>query len=410
MRTVTATELRAKLGEILDAASAGEKILIERDHKPLAYLISPEEEAERDAKEREEQIEREIAALHRLVEFGKRMKEKYPDPDDGLTYVEWRRKFYEERADKIDRAAAGLPQADRLRDRAMTASLVVDASAMIAIIRDEPERVALEQVLEARRRAGVTLLAPAGFWLEIVNSLVRRHGWSSAEVLEVFSQIDALRIFVVDIGRSMLVLTLDLAERYGLTACDANYLAVALTEDAELLTLDADLAAAASDRAVTIEGGHRLNESPTVYEHAVTWPRYREASAYLATLRARGAAGRSCARRSRRSGLEVGAPVEVGAGSDRPRPAPWPAFPPRPRPAPRPGRSPATRTWCGLDGRSPHRARYGRTCRRSLVVEGEPARSTWPGRRRPGSGGRGVRPAAGHRFGGCVDRRDPRAP
>jgi prevent-host-death family protein len=110
MRVITATELRAKLGEILDAASAGEKILIERDHKPLAYLISPEEEAARDATEQEERIEREIAALHRLVDFGKRMKEKYPDPDDGLTYVEWRRKFYEERTDKISRAAAGLPR------------------------------------------------------------------------------------------------------------------------------------------------------------------------------------------------------------------------------------------------------------------------------------------------------------
>ena len=109
MRTVTATELRARLGEILDAASAGEKILIERDHKPLAYLISPEEEAERDATEREARIASQLAALDRLVELGNRMKEKYPDPDDGLSYVEWRRKFYDERTDKISRAAAGLP-------------------------------------------------------------------------------------------------------------------------------------------------------------------------------------------------------------------------------------------------------------------------------------------------------------
>ena len=110
MRTVTATELRAKLGEILDAASAGEKILIERDHKPLAYLISPQEEAVRDATEREERIARQLAALDELVEFGKRMQELYPEPDDGLPYVEWRRTFYEERADKIARAAAGLPK------------------------------------------------------------------------------------------------------------------------------------------------------------------------------------------------------------------------------------------------------------------------------------------------------------
>ena len=43
MRTVTAMDMRKRLGEILDAASAGERILIERDHKPLAYLVSVEE-------------------------------------------------------------------------------------------------------------------------------------------------------------------------------------------------------------------------------------------------------------------------------------------------------------------------------------------------------------------------------
>lgn len=110
MRVVTATQLRARLGEILDAASAGEKILIERDHKPLAYLISPEEEEARSTADRDAQIERQIHALHRLVEFGKEMRVKFPPPDDGLTEVEWRRTFHEERADKIARAAAGLPK------------------------------------------------------------------------------------------------------------------------------------------------------------------------------------------------------------------------------------------------------------------------------------------------------------
>jgi prevent-host-death family protein len=110
MRIVTATELRARLGEILDAASAGEKILIERDHKPLAFLISPEEEATRDATDRKVRIERQLEALDRLARLGDRMKEEHPDPEDGLSYVEWRRIFYDERADKIARNAAGLPK------------------------------------------------------------------------------------------------------------------------------------------------------------------------------------------------------------------------------------------------------------------------------------------------------------
>jgi predicted nucleic acid-binding protein len=170
--------------------------------------------------------------------------------------------------------------------------LVVDASAIIAVIRSEPEGDVLVQILEARKRSGVTLLAPSGFWLEVVNSLVRRHRLSSEEVLEAIREIDLLSIGVVEIGRPMLLLTLDVVERYGLTAYDASYLAVALAEGAELLTLDGDLAYAAGDLAVSLGDLPRLHETPAVYEHDVTWPRYKEASAFLAQLRAEALAGR----------------------------------------------------------------------------------------------------------------------
>ncbi len=104
MRTVTAMDMRKRLGEILDAASAGERILIERDHRPLAYLVSVEE-GERLEPDREEVIARRLAALDRLVEFGKEMREKYPPPDDGLTDAEWIRQDHERRAERIERAA-----------------------------------------------------------------------------------------------------------------------------------------------------------------------------------------------------------------------------------------------------------------------------------------------------------------
>jgi prevent-host-death family protein len=89
MRVVTATQLRARLGEILDAASAGEKILIERDHKPLAYLISPEEEAAREATNRDERIQRRLRALDELVEFGKEMRRKHPPKPGDMSAAEW---------------------------------------------------------------------------------------------------------------------------------------------------------------------------------------------------------------------------------------------------------------------------------------------------------------------------------
>lgn len=90
MRTVTATELRAKLGEILDAASAGEKILIERDHKPIAFLISPEEEATRYSGERDARRARRLEALDRIQAFAEEMRAKHPpapDAPDAVTAV-----------------------------------------------------------------------------------------------------------------------------------------------------------------------------------------------------------------------------------------------------------------------------------------------------------------------------------
>lgn len=68
MRTVTAMDLRKRLGEILDAASAGERILIERGHKPLAYLVSVEDVRSLD--DEAAAVERELAALDELVAIG----------------------------------------------------------------------------------------------------------------------------------------------------------------------------------------------------------------------------------------------------------------------------------------------------------------------------------------------------
>ena len=104
MRVVTPTDMRKRLGEILDAASAGERILIERDHKPIAWLVSPEDGRKFD-EEKEARIARSLAALDRLDEFSRRMAAEYPPPDDGLTEAEWIQQERERRMDRID----GLP-------------------------------------------------------------------------------------------------------------------------------------------------------------------------------------------------------------------------------------------------------------------------------------------------------------
>jgi antitoxin (DNA-binding transcriptional repressor) of toxin-antitoxin stability system len=104
MRVVTPTDMRKRLGEILDAASAGERILIERDHKPIAWLVSPED-GRRFDEEKEARIARSLAALDRLREFSIEIAAKYPPPDDGLTDAEWIQQERERRMDRID----GLP-------------------------------------------------------------------------------------------------------------------------------------------------------------------------------------------------------------------------------------------------------------------------------------------------------------
>jgi len=86
MRTITATELRQKMGEILDAASAGEKILIERDHRPLAYLVSVEDVRALEAED--DQIEQELAALDALVAIGREWRRMHPHQPGEMTAEE----------------------------------------------------------------------------------------------------------------------------------------------------------------------------------------------------------------------------------------------------------------------------------------------------------------------------------
>ena len=82
-------DMRRRLGEILDAASAGERILIERDHRPLAFLVSVEDGKKID-RQRDAEIAESLAALERLKELGERMlRETGPLLPAGMTAQEW---------------------------------------------------------------------------------------------------------------------------------------------------------------------------------------------------------------------------------------------------------------------------------------------------------------------------------
>jgi prevent-host-death family protein len=64
--------MRQRLGEILDAASTGQRILIERDHRPIATLVSVED-GRRLYEAAEELRARRLAALDRLEDVATRI-------------------------------------------------------------------------------------------------------------------------------------------------------------------------------------------------------------------------------------------------------------------------------------------------------------------------------------------------
>lgn len=88
MKTVTPMDLRRSLGSILDEASAGQRFLIEREHRPLAVIVSVEDAA-RLEEDPEQAQRRHEAAIDALIEWRDRVKPSVPD---GLSAVEWLRR------------------------------------------------------------------------------------------------------------------------------------------------------------------------------------------------------------------------------------------------------------------------------------------------------------------------------
>ena len=163
--------------------------------------------------------------------------------------------------------------------------VVMDASVAIAIVRAEPEGQAAEAMISRLTMAGTRIVVPSHFWLEVINTLLTRRHWTGERVLEAIHALDQFRFETMELDRGLIVLSLDVGERYGLTSYDAVYVALAISMDGAVATLDAAVRAAAGTRAISI-GPARLSEQTVPYEHAVTWPNYKGASAFLAKLRA----------------------------------------------------------------------------------------------------------------------------
>jgi len=118
---------------------------------------------------------------------------------------------------------------------------VVDASALAAVVFDEPEG---EEI--AARLEGATLVAPALLGFEIVNvclTKLRRHPELRTSILEAFILQGGVSIGPAEVDHAG---ALVLAEQFRLTGYDASYLWLAQRLNAELVTLDRRLARAAA--------------------------------------------------------------------------------------------------------------------------------------------------------------------
>jgi predicted nucleic acid-binding protein len=169
-------------------------------------------------------------------------------------------------------------------------AVILDASVAITFLLRQRGFEGVDRKIEQWLAQGVELTVPMHFWLEVSNALVRRHGLTGVQLMEAIHRLDELGLVSIPIDRPLLLLALDRAERHGLTAYDAAYLALAETLDARLYSTDRALLAAAGSRGLGANGEteHKLSEARAPYraERRPTWPDYSGASAYLAKLRA----------------------------------------------------------------------------------------------------------------------------
>lgn len=129
----------------------------------------------------------------------------------------------------------------------MTMEVVIDTSAIIAVLLGEPERDRLITVTDQ-----VELVAPQSLHWEIGNALVammRRQRITLDQAQKAITLYQQIRIRLVDVD---LAQSAELGQRHNLYAYDAYMMVCALRRGSPLLSLDARLRAAARDAGITV--------------------------------------------------------------------------------------------------------------------------------------------------------------
>jgi len=126
------------------------------------------------------------------------------------------------------------------RGRAL--ELVIDTSALLAVLLDEPERAVLITLTQSS-----TLLAPGSVPWEVGNGLIagfRRKRLSARQVRDAWTSFERIPLRLVDVAVPK---ALGLAEQLGLYAYDAYIMEAARAQRVALLALDGRLRTAAAE-------------------------------------------------------------------------------------------------------------------------------------------------------------------
>ncbi len=122
----------------------------------------------------------------------------------------------------------------------MGAAIVIDASAVIAVVTNEAHKPAL-----IRLTAGIELLSPASLSVEIGNAFSAMFKRRRISLLEAKAAVEAYKHIAIRLTAIDLAQALDLSHQLGIYAYDAYLLACSLQHRCPLLTVDGGLRAAA---------------------------------------------------------------------------------------------------------------------------------------------------------------------
>jgi predicted nucleic acid-binding protein len=125
--------------------------------------------------------------------------------------------------------------------------VVIDASAILAVLLNEPER---DMVVNSTK--GSSLVAPASLVYEVGNalsSLMRRQSISMAEAVAVYHAFARISIRLIEPDMHMAILV---SGEEGIYAYDAYFIVCAERMGMPMLTLDRKLADAARRRGVEL--------------------------------------------------------------------------------------------------------------------------------------------------------------